>query len=157
MSLTSYPVKKWEHSKFLDPYLREDLNDYGIIIDTLETGVNWDNLHKVHMGVREFIKSRPETICLTHCSHFYREGTNLYFIFIGQFKTQEEYKEFQENIIDQIEKHGGSLSHHHGVGKMIAPWMERHLGKEQMAVLKAIKTHFDPNNIMNPGGTMGLS
>jgi len=67
-----------------------------------------------------------------------------------------EYREFQKGIIDRIHRYGGSLSHHHGVGKMIAPWMERHLGKEQMDVLRALKRHFDPNNIMNPGGTLGL-
>ena len=38
----------------------------------------------------------------------------------------------------------------------MAPFMENHLGKEQMAVLKALKRHFDPNAIMNPGGTLGL-
>ncbi len=156
MSLTSYPVKKWEHGKFADPYLREDLNDYGIIIDTLESGVTWENLHNVHMGVREYMKQRPDTICLTHCSHFYQQGTNLYFIFIGKFESWDEYKNFHNGIIEKVNEFGGSLSHHHGVGKMIGPWMKKHLGKEQMAVLGAIKKHFDPNNIMNPGGTMGL-
>ena len=68
----------------------------------------------------------------------------------------QEYREFQFGIIDHIVKNGGSLSHHHGVGKMIAPWMEYHLGKEQMGVLKTLKKHFDPRNIMNPGGTLGL-
>ena len=156
MSLTGYPVKKWEKSKFQDPYMREDLNDFGIYIDTLETGVTWDNLHQVHREVRAFIKSKPQVLCLTHCSHFYPQGTNLYFIFIGRFSKGSEYKTFQEAILDRIEKSGGSLSHHHGVGKMIAPLMERHLGKEQMGILKALKHHFDPHNIMNPGGTLGL-
>jgi alkyldihydroxyacetonephosphate synthase len=39
---------------------------------------------------------------------------------------------------------------------MIGPWMENHLGKEQMALLRTLKKHFDPNNIMNPGGQLGL-
>lgn len=156
MSLTAYPVKKWEKSKFKDPYMREDLNDFGITIDTLETGVTWDRLHAVHEGVRALIKERPRTVCMTHCSHFYPQGTNLYFIFLGTFENKVAYKQFQERVIDRIESCGGSLSHHHGVGKMISPWMERHLGGEQMAVLKALKRHFDPSGIMNPGGTLGL-
>ncbi len=156
MSLTGHPVKKWSHGKYSDPYLREDLNDYGIIVDTLETGVTWETLHAVHQGVRAFIKKRPHTICLTHCSHFYPQGTNLYFIFMGKFDSREAYKAFQIGIIAKIAESGGSLSHHHGVGKMIGPWMEQHLGKNQMAVLKAVKNHFDPHNIMNPGGTMGF-
>jgi alkyldihydroxyacetonephosphate synthase len=69
----------------------------------------------------------------------------------------EDFLTFQRAIIDRIEENGGSLSHHHGVGKMMGPWMERHLSPEQMAVLRAIKNHFDPNHIMNPGGTLGLN
>ena len=93
---------------------------------------------------------------MTHASHFYPQGTNLYFIFIARMDDVEAYRRFQAGIIDQIEKHGGSLSHHHGVGRMMAPWMERHLGRMQMGVLRALKRHFDPKGIMNPGGTLGL-
>jgi alkyldihydroxyacetonephosphate synthase len=156
MSLTGYPVKLWEKNKFNDPYIREDMNDYGVMIDTLETGVSWDNLHKVHLGVREYIKKRPATICMTHCSHIYPQGTNLYFIFIGRFETKEAFKKFHTGIVESIEQHGGSLSHHHGVGRLMGPLMEKHLGKEQMDILRSLKKHFDPNNIMNPGSTMGL-
>lgn len=156
MYLTGYPVKNWEKGRYRDPYMREDLNDYGIIIDTLESGVTWDNIHRLHHSVRKFVKERPQTVCLTHASHFYPQGTNLYFIFMAKMDDLAEYKAFQTGIIDRIVKHGGSPSHHHGVGKMIAPWMEAHLGKEQMDILRALKKHFDPNNIMNPGGTMGL-
>jgi alkyldihydroxyacetonephosphate synthase len=95
-------------------------------------------------------------MCLTHASHFYPQGTNLYFIFIVHMKDVEEFRKFQRGIIDSIQHHGGSLSHHHGVGRMIGPWMERHLGKEQMDVLRALKKHFDPQGIMNPGGQLGL-
>jgi alkyldihydroxyacetonephosphate synthase len=154
--LSGFPVKQWEKGRFEDPYMREDLNDYGIIIDTLETGVSWDQVHAVHKEVRAFIKKRPATICLTHASHFYPQGTNLYFIFMAKMNDIEEYKEFQDGILNSIQRSGGSLSHHHGVGRMIGPWMEQHLGKEQMDVLRALKDHFDPNNIMNPGGTLGL-
>ncbi|MBF0118683.1 MAG: FAD-binding oxidoreductase [Desulfobacterales bacterium] len=156
MFLTGYPVMNWEHSRYRDPYMREDLQDYGIMIDTLECSVMWDNLHKVHQGVRKYIKNRENTVCMTHASHFYPQGTNLYFIFIAKMNDIEEYKKFQYGILDQILKSGASMSHHHGIGKMIAPWMENHIGKEQLDVLKALKRHFDPNNIMNPGGTLGL-
>jgi len=156
MYLTGYPARKWEYGRYTDPYMREDLNDFGIMIDTLESAVTWDNFHNLHQGVRAFIKRRPNTICMTHGSHFYPQGTNLYFIFIAKMDDIKEYKDFQKGIIAQIVKHGGSLSHHHGIGKMFAPWMEDHLGKHQMDVLRCLKKHFDPNNIMNPGGTLGL-
>ena len=156
ISLTGYAAKKWEHTRFKEPYMREDLMDFGVVIDTLECSVTWDNLHAVHQGVREYIKSRPETMCMTHASHFYPQGTNLYFIFLAKMDDLDEFRTFQRGIIDHINKCGGSLSHHHGIGRMIAPWIGSYLGAEQMAVLRALKRHFDPNNIMNPGGQLGL-
>ena len=156
MYITGVPAKMWEPGRYKDPYLREDLQDYGILTDTLETGVTWSNLHKIHQEVRKYIKSRPETICMTHSSHFYSQGTNLYFIFIMKDRGTADYIKFQEGVIQAIYASGGSLSHHHGVGKMISPWIEQHLGREQMSVLRTLKKHFDPKNIMNPGGQLGL-
>lgn len=156
MYLTGYPAKKWEKTRYKEPYMREDLQDYGIIIDTLETGVTWDNLLNLHREVREVVKKRPGTICMTHASHFYPQGTNLYFIYIMKMDDINAYLKFQRGVVDAIVKNGGSPSHHHGVGRMLAPWMEKHLGHVQMAALRALKRHFDPNNIMNPGGTLGL-
>lgn len=156
MYLTGLPTKLWEPGRFKDPYLREDLQDFGILTDTLETSVTWDNLHRLHREVRAVVKRRPRTICMTHASHFYPQGTNLYFIFIGKIESVREYVRFQDSIVNAICRSGGSVSHHHGVGRMLAPWMEEHLGKEQLAVLRALKDHFDPNGIMNPGGPLGL-
>lgn len=154
--LSGYPVRRWARSRFLDPYLRDDLFDMGILIDTLETAVTWDRLEAVHTEVRDYIKARPRTLCLAHASHFYPQGTNLYFIFITPMPGLEDYRAFQRGIIERIIACGGSLSHHHGVGKMMGPFMETHLGKAQMDVLRSLKQHFDPRGIMNPGGTLGL-
>ncbi|MBI5550698.1 MAG: FAD-binding oxidoreductase [Desulfobacterales bacterium] len=154
--LSGYPARKWAHGRFLDPYMRDDLYDMGLLIDTLETAVPWDRLMAVHAGVRAYITARPQTLCLTHASHFYPQGTNLYFIFIAPIMPVDDYRAFQSGIIEKILDTGGSLSHHHGAGKLMGPWMERHLGPEQMAVLRALKRHFDPHGIMNPGGTLGL-
>ena len=156
MSLTSYATRQWEHGRYADVHMREDLLDYGIVIDTLETGVTWDNLRKVYEGVRAFAKQRPRTLCLTHCSHFYPQGTNLYFIFLLRPETEEEFFRFRAAAVDKMVECGGSISHHHGIGRLFAPWMETHLGKEQLDVLRALKKHFDPHNIMNPGGTLAL-
>jgi alkyldihydroxyacetonephosphate synthase len=155
ISLGGYATRKWEKTRYAEPYMREDLNDYGILIDTLEAGVAWADVHRLHEGVRAFVKSRPGTICMTHASHFYPQGTNLYFIFIARMKL-DEYVPFQTGIIDRVLEYGGTLSHHHGVGRMLAPWMEAHLGREQMGVLRAVKRHLDPHDIMNPGGQLGL-
>ncbi len=156
INLGPYPSRKWERTRYTEAYMREDLNDYGILIDTLETSVSWDRLHELHQAVRAYITDRPKTICMTHASHFYPQGTNLYFIYMGCFEDVDAYREFQNGIIDCIATHGGSLSHHHGIGRRMAPWMETHLGETQMKILRALKRHFDPHRILNPGGLLGL-
>ncbi len=153
--LTGYPMKKWRKGRFSDPYMRDALNDYNVLIDTLEASVTWEHLADLYDAVRTHIKQNPGTICMTHASHFYAQGTNLYFIFITKMQDVDAFRLFQRSIIEKIEGNFGSLSHHHGVGRMMAPCMEKHLGQEHMAVLRAIKTHFDPHHILNPGG-LGL-
>ncbi len=156
MYLTSFPVKKWESGRYRDPYLREDLGDYGILMDTLETSVRWDNLFEVHKKVRNFIKSRPKTIAMTHASHFYAQGTNLYFIFLIKENNYDEYIKFQRGVINAIYEAGGSLSHHHGIGRMIKPWMEKYYSKEEIDAFKVLKKHFDPKFILNPGNLFDI-
>ncbi|MFW5747281.1 MAG: FAD-binding oxidoreductase [bacterium] len=156
MPLSGYVTRKWEHGRFRDPYLREDLQDYGIVIDTLECAVNWENLYHVRGHVRDYIKSRENTSCMTHMSHCYPQGANLYFIFINMFESAEDFSAFHAGILEAIHTSGAALSHHHGIGKLFAPWLERNLGSESYTILRALKEHFDPGNIMNPGGTLGF-
>jgi alkyldihydroxyacetonephosphate synthase len=155
MNTTGYVTRMWEHGRFRDPYLREDLGDFGIVIDTLECAVNWVQLTDVHSSVREYCKSRPKTVCMTHISHCYPQGANLYFIFIGRMEMVE-YKEYHRGLLDAIQKSGAAMSHHHGIGKLFAPWLEGQIGSENITIFRALKRHFDPNGIMNPGGTLAL-
>jgi alkyldihydroxyacetonephosphate synthase len=155
MYTTGFITKKWEHGRFTDPYMREDLQDYGILIDTLECATNWEELPRVHEHVRAYIKSRPRTVCMTHMSHCYPQGANLYFIFIAKMDARE-FVDFHRGVLDAIQSSGATMSHHHGIGKMTAPWLEGQLGKNELEVLRALKRHFDPKNILNPGGTLAL-
>ncbi len=152
---TGLITKKWEHGRFTDPYMREDLQDFGILIDTLECATNWEDLPKVHEHVRAFIKARPQTVCMTHMSHCYPQGANLYFIFIAKMGA-EEFLEFHRGILDAVQASGATMSHHHGIGKMTAPWLEGQIGSNELEVFRALKRHFDPKNVLNPGGTLAL-
>lgn len=155
--LTPFKItEKWEHSRFTDPYMREDLMDFGILIDTLECAVTWDQLPEVHKQVRQVVKKRPKTICMTHISHAYPQGANLYFIFVIRYEGLNNYLNLQYNILEAICQSGAAMSHHHGVGKQTAPWLEEQIGSQCMDIIRTLKQHFDPNNIMNPGGTLGL-
>lgn len=156
LPLTGVVCKAWEKGRFDDPYMRDSLHDFGVIIDTMECCVNWSNMAEVHKSVREVCHKRPNTVVTTHMSHCYPQGANLYFIFISKIDTAAEFKAYHATILDAIQKSGASMSHHHGIGKMFAPWLEASLGETEFGVFRALKDYFDPDYTMNPGGTIGL-
>jgi len=156
LSLTGLVTKGWEKGRFNDPYMRDSMQDFSIMTDTLECTVNWSNMEQVYQDVRKFCKSRPDTIVMTHLSHAYPQGCNLYFIFIARMNDLKEYKAYQDGILNAIQKSGAAMSHHHGIGKSFAPWLEGYIGKTEYETFKVLKKHFDPDGIMNPGGTLGL-
>ena len=156
LSLTGAVTESWEKGRFDDPYLRDTMQDFGVVTDTLECSVYWSNLAAVHKSVRAYCKSRPNTICMTHMSHVYPQGANLYFIFITMMHDPEEFREYHAGILDAIQQSGASMSHHHGIGKMFGPWLQGSIGDTAYGAIRALKTYFDPDNIMNPGGTLGL-
>ena len=156
MSLTSYVTKSWEKGRFNDPYLRDAMQDFGLMTDTLECTVNWSNMGKVHEEVRKVCHALPNTIVTTHMSHCYPQGANLYFIFITRMNDADEFKAYHSTILDAIQKSGAAMSHHHGIGKMFAPWLEGQLGRKEYGIIRTLKNYFDPDYLMNPGGTIGL-
>ena len=156
MSLTSFVTKSWEKGRFNDPYLRDVMLDFGVMTDTLECTVNWSNMGKVHKEVRKVCHALPNTIVTTHMSHCYPQGANLYFIFITKMSDADKFKAYHSTILDAIQKSGAAMSHHHGIGKMFAPWLEGQLGRTEYGTFKELKAYFDSDNIMNPGGTLGL-
>lgn len=153
------PTKKWLEQRYSSAYLRDPLMDLGIMTDTLETAVMWDNLIPLWNAVRNYLKSRKKTVVMVHISHVYENGANLYFTFLSPMQKGNElndYHEYHKGIIETIQSHKGSLSHHHGVGKTLASWMEKEIGSDALKLMQAIKNQLDPNGIMNPGNTLGL-
>ncbi len=153
------PVRKWLDQRYSSAYMRDPLMDLGIMTDTLETAVTWENLLKVWSAAHEYVSKRQKAFLMIHISHVYENGANLYFTFLSPMEKgneKQDYFLFHSGLVDTILESGGSISHHHGVGRVLAPWMEGHLGRTSMETFRAVKNHLDPNNIMNPGGTLGL-
>ncbi len=153
------PVRKWLEQRYSSAYLRDPLMDLGVMTDTLETAVTWERLMEVWRAAHEYVSRRPKTFMMVHISHVYENGANLYFTFLSPMEKgneKNEFMPFHRGLVETILAHGGSISHHHGVGRVLAPWMESHLGRSSMELLRAVKRHLDPNNIMNPGGTLSL-
>jgi alkyldihydroxyacetonephosphate synthase len=93
-------------------------------------------------------------IVMCHISHAYSDGASLYFTYIFPRALHGDVAQWQaikRAATDAIVAHGGTISHHHGVGEDHLPWMEQEKGSLGVEVLRAIKATLDPKGILNPG------
>mgnify|MGYP001223696777 CR=1 FL=1 len=157
----SGPGKGWYETRFETPYLRDELMTRGVGIDTLETATSWSNLHRLHQAVRDALAQAlrddnitGEPVVLGHISHSYQTGASLYFTYFFPMKIGHEIEQWlniKQRASDAIRDHGGTISHHHGVGRDHTDWIEPEKGHLGIQVLKATKTALDPEGLMNPG------
>ncbi len=154
LSLGSYATRKWLEQRYSSAYMRDPMMDAGIRIDTLETAVHYSNLTQLWQAVREYIKSDGQTLCLTHISHTYETGANLYFIFVSPMLAKDElaqFEKFHRGIVQVFAANGGTLSHHHGIGRLVSHLLDRQHSPATLQVWRAVKKTLDPKGIMNPG------
>jgi len=148
------PTKKWLEQRYSSAYARDPLMDKGLITDTIETSVNWKNLIPLWKAVTAYLNSRPKTICMIHISHVYENGANLYITYVSPNETNNEISDFNclhDGLVETILDNNGSLSHHHGIGRVLSGWMVKQFKSNELSIIKAIKKDLDPENIMNPG------
>lgn len=150
------PVEIWlkHRNDAVDEY--EEYGAMGFLVDTIEISTNWENIADIYEETVERVYYEvPETIYFSgHSSHSYLNGTNIYFQ-VGAIPNAEieEAEKVHSHIWDIIMevtlKHGGSIGHHHGVGKHRTKYMEKELDSSY-ELIKGIKEAFDPKGIMNP-------
>jgi alkyldihydroxyacetonephosphate synthase len=159
LSVGRSPGKAWLRSRFSAPYLRDELLTQGVMVETLETATQWSNVEALHRRVGEAIGQALRAcgtpgLAMCHVSHLYESGASLYFTFIARQLEGEEIAQWQAVKMAAsaaIVEGGGTISHHHAVGRDHAPWMEAEVGREGVRVLRALKAELDPVGIMNPG------
>ncbi|MBU0505249.1 FAD-binding oxidoreductase [bacterium] len=148
--------QKWKKDRFELPYLRDDLLDHGFFIDTLETAAPWSCLMNIYESMKfAFLKHKKDNLLIAcHLSHAYKDGASLYFTFIGRQRKGHEIEQWEKikNIAsDIIIEHGGTISHHHGIGYDHKKWLSKEESPLGIDILKAVKKELDPENILNPG------
>jgi alkyldihydroxyacetonephosphate synthase len=159
LSLGTSPGKAWSHSRFEGPYLRDFLMDRGLFVETLETATDWSNLMGLHAAVKDALHqalARRGTPGLVGChvSHLYPTGASLYFTFIAPREDEAPLQQWQavkSAACDAIVGAGGTITHHHAIGRDHAPWMTSEVGPLGIEALRALKERLDPAGIMNPG------
>jgi alkyldihydroxyacetonephosphate synthase len=91
---------------------------------------------------------------MCHVSHLYEVGASLYFTFLARQSEGAELEQWQavkQAASAAIVDGGGTITHHHAVGRDHAPWLEREVGTDGVRALQALKDELDPAGIMNPG------
>jgi alkyldihydroxyacetonephosphate synthase len=147
---TRKPGERWAHSRFDGPHLRDDLIDRGVMVETLETATSWSNLTALRDAVRAAL---PGLLVGCHVSHLYPTGASLYFTVLGRGGDDPaaQWRGLKAAATDAILAAGGTITHHHAVGRDHAPWMGGEVGELGLGVLRALKERCDPAGIMNPG------
>jgi alkyldihydroxyacetonephosphate synthase len=159
LPLGSSAGEAWKKDRFRNPYLRDLLLDHGAAIDTMETAFSWSRLESGHRRVIEAMKRAAKEhagggAAMGHVSHSYADGACVYFIVLYPLASSDrlgQWHRIKRATTDAIVEAGGTLSHHHGVGTDHAPWLEHEHGALGLTALRALKSAFDPNGIMNPG------
>lgn len=153
--------KKWEHSRFRSPYLRHGLWESGYAVDTMETAIDWVRVPEAVSGIQASItnalRDEGESVhAFTHLSHLYPQGSSIYTTYI--FRCAESYaatharwEKLKAAGAEAIVRHGGTISHQHGVGKDHASYLPAEKGELGMAAIAGLVELFDPKQQMNPG------
>jgi alkyldihydroxyacetonephosphate synthase len=153
----------WEHGRYQGPYLRDTLMGMGAMVETLETSHTWSRLGELHEAVAAAIHGSLDGqgtpgLVFCHLSHAYADGASLYFTFISRRRPGaelEQWAEVKRAASEAIVAAGGTITHHHAVGRDHAPYMEAEVGRTGLEVLRAVKDQLDPAGIMNPGKLLG--
>jgi alkyldihydroxyacetonephosphate synthase len=152
------PGEAWLRGRYAGPYLRDELLDRGVLAETLETATSWTNLGKLHQAVREALLAAlagrgtpPLVMC--HVSHLYPSGASLYFTFLARQEEDAlaQWRTAKTAASEAIVKGGGTITHHHAIGRDHRQWLAAESGALGIDVLRAAKDRLDPAGIMNPG------
>ena len=153
------PGELWRRSRYAGPYLRDGLLDRGLLVETLETAASWSNLEALYGAVGNALRESlagcgTPPLVMGHISHLYRSGASLYFTFLARrddVAPLEQWRTAKLAASEAILATGGTITHHHAVGRDHAPYMRAEVGDVGVDALRALKQRLDPAGIMNPG------
>jgi alkyldihydroxyacetonephosphate synthase len=128
---------------------------------TTEISADWETIPKIYNTViarirDEFDRAKDLTMLGGHSSHSYLNGTNMYFVYNYNIYCEPEdeliiyHHPIQKIIVEETIKMGGSMCHHHGIGKYRSEWTKDEHGSAYY-MLEKLKEAFDPKGIMNYG------
>jgi alkyldihydroxyacetonephosphate synthase len=159
-------VETWRGAFLLAPYLRDTFVACGVLSETFETAITWDRLEEFHSTVME--TTRRAVAEVTGCAaegpgaprvscrftHVYPDGAAPYFTVLApaiRGGEVEQWDDVKAAVSEALIDGGGTITHHHAVGRDHRPWYDRQRPAPFAAALRAAKAELDPGGILNPG------
>jgi alkyldihydroxyacetonephosphate synthase len=160
------PVNAWRHAFLFAPYLRDSLVACGVLSDTFETAITWDLFPDFHAEVMETAKravakasgasaegrGSPRISC--RFTHVYPDGPAPYYTVLAPARRGDEVAQWDEikaAVSNVVIDAGGTITHHHAIGRDHRPWYDRQRPDPFADALRAAKRELDPKAVLNPG------
>src|SRR3954451_24149167 len=160
------PVNTWRNAFLQAPYLRDSFVACGILSDTFETAITWDRFPDFHADVMETatkavakasgVKGEgpgsPRISC--RFTHVYPDGPAPYYTVRAPARRGDEVAQWDEikaAVSETLNEAGGTITHHHAVGRDHRPWYDRQRPDPFADALRAAKREMDPKSVLNPG------
>ena len=152
-------LRDWIRFFFRQPYMRDHLLDWGIVADTFETSIPWSRVPDFYHEVRTATQEAMSRVCgdgRVGCrvTHAYPDGPCLYFSFYGPGRhgsLVSQWRDIRAAGSEAIIAGGGTISHHHAMGRDHKPWARREYPEIHRRAIRALKAELDPKGLMNPG------
>ncbi len=159
-------VEAWRHAFLAAPYLRDTLVACGVLSDTFETAITWERFGEFHAGVMETARAAIAEACgappdghgsprlSCRFTHVYPDGPAPYYTVLCPARRGgevEQWDEVKAAVSEKVIDAGGTITHHHAVGRDHRPWYDRQRPDPFAESLRAAKRAVDPAGVLNPG------
>ncbi|MEQ9322626.1 MAG: FAD-binding oxidoreductase [Polyangiaceae bacterium] len=123
---------RWKKMFLRGPYLRDALVEMGMIVETFETAITWDRFEGFHRTVKETAERMVTSICgggvvSSRVTHVYPDGAAPYFTVIAPAKAGSQVRQWDDikaAVSQALIDGGGTITHHHAVGRDHRPWYD---------------------------------
>jgi len=159
----SEAVGSWREAFLRAPYLRDTFVAMGVLSETFETAITWERFPSFHQSVLETASAAVREICSAgsvtcRFTHVYPDGPAPYYTILSPARRGgelEQSTEIKRAASDAVIAAGGTITHHHAVGRDHRPWYDVQRPDPFAAALKGVKAAVDPGGALNPGVLIG--
>ena len=152
-------VGTWREAFLRAPYLRDTFVAIGVLSETFETAITWDRFEAFHASVLGRATEAVRDVCgagsvTCRFTHVYPDGPAPYYTILAPVRRGDELEQWGEikrAVSDAVIDAGGTITHHHAVGRDHRPWYDRQRPEQFATALRAAKAALDPSAALNPG------